>query len=91
MKEKKEILKSITYEKPNFTTINEATKWFKKIAKLSDKEMLSTFNCGIGMALIISKKNLKKAELILKNNNEKFFIIGKVIKNTNNEERCTIV
>ena len=30
---KKEILKSITYEKPNFTTINEATKWFKKIAK----------------------------------------------------------
>ena len=27
-----EILKSITYEKPNFTTINEATKWFRGLA-----------------------------------------------------------
>lgn len=27
-----EILKSITYQKPNFTTINEATKWFRGLA-----------------------------------------------------------
>jgi len=26
--------------------------WFKNISKLSDYEMLSTFNCGIGMALL---------------------------------------
>ena len=65
--------------------------WFKKIAKLNDKEMLSTFNCGIGMALIISENDLKKIQKILKGNNEKFFIIGKVVKNIKNEERCTIV
>ncbi len=40
--------------------------WFKKIAKLNDKEMLSTFNCGIGMALIISKNDLKKIQKFLK-------------------------
>ena len=49
--------------------------WFKKIAKLNDKEMLSTFNCGIGMALIISKNDLKRIKKILKSNNEKYFII----------------
>jgi len=47
--------------------------WFKKIAKLNDKEMLSTFNCGIGMALIISKNDLKKIQKFLKNNNETKF------------------
>ena len=64
--------------------------WFKKIAKLNDKEMLSTFNCGIGMALIISKSDLKKIQKFLKNNNEKFFVIGKIIKTIKNEERCII-
>ncbi len=64
--------------------------WFKKIAKLSDKEMLSTFNCGIGMALIISKNDLKKIQKFLKNNNEKFFVIGKIVKTIKNEERCII-
>tara|TARA_B100001123_G_scaffold386809_2_gene461576 strand:+ start:959 stop:1999 length:1041 start_codon:yes stop_codon:yes gene_type:complete len=64
--------------------------WFKKIAKLSDKEMLSTFNCGIGMALIISKNDLEKIKKIFKTNNEKIFIIGKVIKAEKNKERCII-
>ena len=65
--------------------------WFKEIAKLNDKEMLSTFNCGIGMALIISKNDLKKIQKFLKNNNEKFFVIGKIVKTIKNEERCIIV
>mgnify|MGYP004005404541 CR=1 FL=1 len=59
-------------------------------SSLNDKEMLSTFNCGIGMALIISKNELKKIQKFLKNNNEKFFVIGKVVKTIKNEERCII-
>ena len=42
------------------------------------------------MALIISENDLKKIQKILKSNNEKFFIIGKVVKNRKNEERCAI-
>jgi len=64
--------------------------WFKGISKLNDREMLSTFNCGIGMALIISKKDLKKTQKFYEKNKEEFFIIGKVIKNRKNEERCII-
>ena len=64
--------------------------WFKNISKLNDHEMLSTFNCGIGMALIISKNDLRKTQNFFENNKEEFFVIGKVIKSTKNEERCII-
>ena len=52
--------------------------------------MLSTFNCGIGMALIISKKDLVKAQKFFENKKEEFFIIGQIIKSIKNEERCII-
>ena len=64
--------------------------WFKKISKLNDREMLSTFNCGIGMALIISKKDLAKSQRFFKNKKEEFFIIGQIIKSIKNEARCII-
>ena len=64
--------------------------WFKNISKLNDREMLSTFNCGIGMALIISKKDLVKAQKFFENKKEEFFIIGQIIKSIKNEERCII-
>ena len=47
---------------------------------MNDKELLGTFNCGIGMALIIDKKYLSKAHLILKKNKTSYKIIGQVIK-----------
>ena len=52
--------------------------------------MLSTFNCGIGMALIISENDLKKTQNFFENNKEELFVIGKIIKNIKNEERCII-
>ena len=64
-------------------------KWLKN-KNISDQEMLQTFNCGIGMALIISKNDLRKTQNFFANNKEEFFVIGKVIKSTKNEERCII-
>ena len=77
-------LNLINFPKDNLFT------WFKKISKLSDHEMLSTFNCGIGMSFIISKKDLKKTEKFFKNKKEKFFIIGQIVKGLKSEERCII-
>ena len=34
-------------------------KWIKK-RNISDKEMINTFNCGVGFCIIIKKKNIKK-------------------------------
>ena len=51
-------------------------KWLKK-NNISDKEMLKTFNCGVGFCLIIDPKKIKK---INKYFSRKFkpYIIGKI-------------
>ena len=56
-------------------------KWLKK-NRISDKEMLKTFNCGVGFCLIINPKNLKKVKKYFL---EKYkpYVIGKISKNTN--------
>ena len=42
--------------------------------------MLMTFNCGIGMALIVDKVNLTRVSNIFDEINEKIFIIGEIIQ-----------
>tara|TARA_B100001057_G_scaffold446448_1_gene485002 strand:- start:2744 stop:3775 length:1032 start_codon:yes stop_codon:yes gene_type:complete len=51
-------------------------KWLKK-NNITDKEMLKTFNCGVGFCLVINPKNLDK---VIKHfsNQYKPYVIGKV-------------
>jgi phosphoribosylformylglycinamidine cyclo-ligase len=55
--------------------------WLKK-NNISDKEMLKTFNCGVGFCLIISPKNLKKIDRFF-SKQFKPYIIGKIINGRN--------
>ena len=52
--------------------------WLKK-NKISDKEMLKTFNCGVGFCLIINRKNLNK---VIRFFPKKYrpYVIGKITK-----------
>jgi len=54
-------------------------KWLHKKG-ISDKEMLKTFNCGVGFCLIISPKKLYKIKGYF-TNNFKPYVIGKITKN----------
>ena len=56
-------------------------KWLKR-NNISDKEMLKTFNCGVGFCLIISPKNFEKIKKIF---SKKFkpYIIGKISRGKN--------
>ena len=55
--------------------------WLKK-NKISDKEMLKTFNCGVGFCLIVNPKNISKVnKYFLKE--YKPYVIGKISKNIN--------
>jgi len=56
-------------------------KWLKQ-NNISDKEMLKTFNCGVGFCLIINSKNLKKINRIFPKK-YKPYIIGKIIRGKN--------
>ena len=56
-------------------------KWLKQ-NNIDDKEMLKTFNCGVGFCLIIKPKNLNK---VMKFFTKEFkpYVIGKIVKGTN--------
>jgi phosphoribosylformylglycinamidine cyclo-ligase len=53
--------------------------YLRRIGKIEQDEMLSTFNCGAGMILVIPPKNLSKVESELKRRREKFYRIGHVV------------
>ena len=52
-------------------------KWLKN-NKVSDSEMLKTFNCGVGFCLIIDAKNLKRVRKFF-SNQYKPYVIGKIL------------
>ena len=54
-------------------------KWLHKKG-ISDKEMLKTFNCGVGFCLIINPKKLNQIKSYF-TNNYKPYVIGKITKN----------
>ena len=56
-------------------------KWLKK-NDIDDKEMLKTFNCGVGFCLIIKPKNLNK---IIKFFTKEYkpYVIGRITSGKN--------
>ena len=56
-------------------------KWLKKNG-ISDKEMLKTFNCGVGFCLIVSPKNLERVKKYF-TKEFKPYVIGKISKGIN--------
>ena len=54
--------------------------WIKKFG-INDREMLKTFNCGVGFCLIINPKNLNKVKKCF---TKKFkpYVIGKISTNS---------
>ena len=62
--------------------IPEIFHWLKKLAKISPQEMLTTFNCGIGVIIIIKKVNYKKVLNYLKKNKVEFCLLGEIENNS---------
>ena len=54
--------------------------WLKKKGDIDEKEMLKTFNCGIGMILLIEKKSLDKVKKFFYKKKIKWHLLGKINK-----------
>jgi len=54
-------------------------QFFKKWGRFTEAELLRTFNCGIGMVLVISQEMAKEALLRLEGLHEQAYILGEII------------
>ncbi|KJV69122.1 phosphoribosylformylglycinamidine cyclo-ligase [Candidatus Neoehrlichia procyonis] len=69
-----------SWEKP------QIFKWIEKIGNISQKEMLSTFNYGIGMVIITSPENAVTLKNIFLNQGTPIYTIGNIIPHTSSEK-----
>ena len=56
-------------------------KYIQKIGNIEERDMFNTFNMGVGMCIIVSKKDAEKTIEILNSCKEDAYIIGKIIEN----------
>ena len=52
--------------------------YLQKIGNVTDEEMHRTFNCGIGMVLVVEKESVAEVKNILEEFGEEVFVIGKL-------------
>ena len=55
-------------------------RWLYKMG-ISEKEMLKTFNCGVGFCLVTNPRNLNSVSKYF-GKKFKHYIIGKIVKNS---------
>jgi phosphoribosylformylglycinamidine cyclo-ligase len=64
--------------------------WLQAQGNIAHKEMYKTFNCGIGMAVIVAKGDVDQAIAVLEAKGETVYQMGQ-IRQQNNGEAATIV
>lgn len=65
--------------------------WLKAQGNIADHELYKTFNCGIGMAVIVAKKHAVAAQQLLKDAGETVFEIGVIRAQAANEAPTVVI
>ena len=65
-------------------------KWLQKLGNIAYHEMYRTFNCGIGMILIVHHADKNEIISVLKKTGETVYELGKVRSRQNNENQCCL-
>ncbi|MDH3693241.1 MAG: phosphoribosylformylglycinamidine cyclo-ligase [Gammaproteobacteria bacterium] len=76
------VLDSSQWQRP------EIFSWLQTQGNIATDEMQRTFNCGIGMAIVVDKKDAQNAIAILEEHGETVFSIGHI--ETNDEQDVVI-
>lgn len=56
----------------------EIFSYLQKVGEIADSEMHRTFNCGIGMVLVVDKNDVDNVKNILNSHHETVYIIGEL-------------
>ena len=62
-------------------------RWVKKYSGLDDNELMKTFNCGIGLVLVIDKNLANETDELFRELNIMSFKIGKINQKNNQSEK----
>lgn len=65
--------------------------WLKAQGNIADHELYKTFNCGIGMAVIVAKEHAVAAQQLLKDAGETVFEIGVIRAQAINEAPTVVI
>lgn len=65
-------------------------KWLKKTGNISTPELCRTFNCGLGMIMVVGEKDVERAINLLKSSGETVYTIGKVQEWTKGVEQIQV-
>jgi phosphoribosylformylglycinamidine cyclo-ligase len=66
-------------------------RWLKKQGNIEDAEMYRTFNCGIGMVLVMAKEHVATAIETLAANGVEAFEVGSIVKREPGTPQAVIV
>ncbi|AIL64679.1 Phosphoribosylformylglycinamidine cyclo-ligase [Rickettsiales bacterium Ac37b] len=58
--------------------IPELFKWIQKLANIDDYELFRTFNCGIGMIMIVSTEDVRDTLSLISEDGYQIYEIGKI-------------
>jgi phosphoribosylformylglycinamidine cyclo-ligase len=66
-------------------TLPAVFKWLQNTGGVAEKEMLRTFNCGIGMIVVVAAKDVKSVTASLKRSGEQVTVLGQISKRKGKE------
>ncbi|WP_374331185.1 phosphoribosylformylglycinamidine cyclo-ligase [Aestuariivirga sp.] len=65
-------------------------KWLQEVGSVAEREMLRTFNCGIGMIVVTAARDAKKVAASLKRSGETVVTLGTIRKRKGTEEQVAL-
>ena len=70
----------------NSWQIPEVFNWLQTNGNVEQMEMYRTFNCGVGMVIVVSRENLEKAINILNELGEDAWHLGEIVESKDNSQ-----
>jgi len=65
-------------------------KWLQDVGSVTEREMLRTFNCGVGMIVVTAARDAKKVAASLKRSGETVVTLGTIRKRKGTEEQVAL-
>ncbi len=64
--------------------------WLQEVGSVAEREMLRTFNCGIGMIVVVAARDAKKVAASLRRSGEAVVTLGSIRKRKGSEEQVAL-